>query len=181
MKFCTLSKCIPFLQTRIPWLFSDCYIVTDVQTVWKKVTMHGTWPIPVLHCGAIVCGVHKICVAIIFKALVDVQGAHSWDERLEWICPIRTKDDRTECDMKWEHVPKYIQLGLYQVENGRTVAKFFEVLIIYCSICYWHVSHNIHPPIHPSCGIQYKNIFMGCYDLLWFHCRLLPAVLTLLW
>ena len=41
--------------------------------------------IPVLHHGAIVCGVHKCVHAV----PVDVvQGAHSWDERLEWICPI---------------------------------------------------------------------------------------------
>ena len=43
--------------------------------------------------------------------------AHSWDERLEWICPICTKDDRVERDMKWEHILKNIQLGPYQVEN----------------------------------------------------------------
>ena len=54
--------------------------------------------------------------------------AHFWDERLEWICPICTKDDKFECDMKWEHILKYIQLGPYQVENGQTVAEFMKSL-----------------------------------------------------
>ena len=39
-----------------------------------------------------------------------------------------TKDDRVECDMKWEHILKYIQLGPYQVENGQTVAEFLKSL-----------------------------------------------------
>ena len=46
----------------------------------------------------------------------------------EWICLICTKDDRVECDMKWEHILKYIQLGPYQVENGQTVAEFLKSL-----------------------------------------------------
>ena len=37
-----------------------------------------------------------------------VQGAHM-DGCLEWICPICTKDDKFECDVKWDHILKYIQ------------------------------------------------------------------------
>ena len=67
----------------------------------------------------VVC-TNVICVAIIFKAPVDVvQGAYM---------PICTKDDRVEFHMKWEHILKYIQLGPYQVENGQTVAEFLKSL-----------------------------------------------------
>ena len=34
-----------------------------------------------------------------------------------------TKDDRVECDMKWEHILKNIQLGPYQVKNVAELLK----------------------------------------------------------
>ena len=78
--------------------------------------------IPVLHRGAIACGVHKCDLCCYHLQGSCRRGArctyaHSWDERLERICQICTKDDRVECDTKWEHILKYIQLGPYQVEN----------------------------------------------------------------
>ena len=58
--------------------------------------------------------------------------------------------------MKWEHVLKYIQLGLYQVENGRTVAEFFEVLIIYCR----RPAHEVQPAVKTT---LHSYLLLGAY------------------
>ncbi len=52
--------------------------------------------------------------------------AHSWDERLEWICPICTKDGKCICDEKWQHILQYKCIGVYVVADGRTVGEFLK-------------------------------------------------------
>jgi len=53
--------------------------------------------------------------------------AHNWAERLEWICPICTKDGEIDCDTKWQHILQYMSIGVYSEADGRTVAEFLEI------------------------------------------------------
>ena len=52
--------------------------------------------------------------------------AHSWGDRLEWICPSCTKNKKIECESKWQHILSYKNLGVMLVEDGRTVADFLD-------------------------------------------------------
>ena len=51
--------------------------------------------------------------------------AHSWAERLEWICPICTKDGKIDYDSNII-ILQYKFIGLYCVADGRTVGEFLE-------------------------------------------------------
>ena len=88
--------------------------------------------IPVLHHGAIGCGVDK-CDLCRFD--LDGDGcrrgarctyAHGWSERVEWICPVCTQLQKMDCESKWQHILKYQRIGVYVVDDGRTVANFLD-------------------------------------------------------
>ena len=87
--------------------------------------------IPVLHRGAIASGVDKceLCRHHLdgdCRRGVRCTYAHSWDERLEWICPTCTNDHKLECDNKWQHILSYKKLGVMVVDDGRSVADFLK-------------------------------------------------------
>ena len=58
----------------------------------------------------------------------DCSFAHSWDERLEYICPVCTDDGLTECLKKRQHMSKYKLWGVYVVEDGRSVSDYLNSL-----------------------------------------------------
>ena len=56
--------------------------------------------------------------------------AHSWDERLEWICPTCTNNHKLECHNKWQHILSYKKLGVMVVDDGRSQLHYGINLIL---------------------------------------------------
>ena len=89
--------------------------------------------VPVLHHGAVTNGMKKsrFCFNSVKESYrcrkdsKDCSFAHSWDERLEYICPVCTDD---ECLKKRQHMSKYKLWGVYVVEDGRSVSDYLNSL-----------------------------------------------------
>ena len=89
--------------------------------------------IPVLHHGSVASGVDKCKLCRFHLEGYCRRGdrctyAHSWEDRLEWICPTCSKDNKVDCDQKWEHILNYKCVGVFKVLDGRTVSDFLAAL-----------------------------------------------------
>ncbi len=60
------------------------------------------------------------------RSSTDCPFAHSWDERLEYICPACTEDGLLECVKKRQHISNYRLWGIYAIEDGRSVSDYLN-------------------------------------------------------
>ena len=112
-----------------------------------ELPIHTDVLIPVLHHVAIGSGVDK-CNLCRFD--LDTSGcrrgarctyAQCWSDRVEWICPVCTQMQKVECESKWQHILKYQRIGVFVVNDGRTVANFHVHYLHY--IVYTHIHHHL--------------------------------------
>ncbi len=87
--------------------------------------------IPVLHHGTIASRVVKCELCRFHLEGTCHRGqrctyAHSWSERVEWICPKCSKNNEIECEQKWDHIFQYKRVGIFSVTDGRTVAEYLD-------------------------------------------------------
>ena len=89
--------------------------------------------IPVLHHGSVASGVDKCELCRFHLERYCRRGerctyAHSWEDRLEWISPTCSKDNKVDCDQKWKHILNNKCVGVFKVLDGRTVSDFLAAL-----------------------------------------------------
>ena len=88
--------------------------------------------IPVLHHGAIGSGVDKFDLCrfdldtSVCRRGARCTYAHGWSDRVEWICPVCTQVRKIACESKWQHILKYQHVGVFVVDDGRTVANYLD-------------------------------------------------------
>lgn len=112
--------------------------------------------ISVLHHGAIACGVHKwVSVLLSYSRLLQTwcnqlpqHLVYSWKAGEE--PGNEAKDEKVECDMKWEHILKYVQITINcRLRMEKLLPRFCRVFLI------WNKATLLFP-VPSNCWLQFS-------------------------